>query len=163
MHSSSGSDSSSSHGMMSMPMVFTTAHSTALYSSAWTPDSTGAYAGTCIFLIFLAVLSRLFFAWRRSIELNWHDRARQRKYVRVMGRDSMVERQDEFAEKAGGGVLTTRGLDERIRILQADRDGPNVMPWRFGVDIPRACLFTLHAGIGYLLYVFHFIAHVCDR
>jgi hypothetical protein len=134
-------------------MVFTTDHSTALYSMAWTPDSTGSYAGICIFLIFLAVLSRLFFAWRRSIELNWHDRTRQRKYVRVMGRDCVVESQDDFAEKAEGGVLTTRGVDERIRVLQAGRDGPDVLPWRFGVDIPRACLFTVHAGIGYLLYV----------
>lgn len=151
MHS--GSDSSSSGSMMSMSMVFTTDHSTALYSSAWTPSSTGAYAGTCIFLIFLAVVSRLFFAWRRTIELNWSDRASQRKYVRLMGRDGVVERQDGLGEKADGAVLTTRGVDERIRIVQADRTGPHVLPWRFGVDVPRACLFTVHAGIGYLLLV----------
>lgn len=153
MHSSSGSDSMSSHGMTSMSMVFTIDHSTALYSSVWTPDSTGAYAGTCIFLIFLAVLSRLFFACRRAIELQWHDHATQRKYVQVMGKENSPEARYDVAEKAEGGVLTTRGLDERIRVLQRERDGPHVLPWRVGVDIPRACLFTVHAGIGYLLRV----------
>jgi hypothetical protein len=64
-----------------------------------------------------------------------------------------MKRQDGLSEKAGGGILTTCGLDERIRILQADRDTPGILPWRLGVDLPRACLFTVHAGIGYLLYV----------
>ena len=64
-----------------------------------------------------------------------------------------MEGQDGLSEKAGDGILTTRGLDESIRILQADRDTPDILPWRFGVDLPRACLFTVHAGIGYLLYV----------
>ena len=113
--------------------------------------STAAYAGTCIFLIVLAVISRLFFAWKRSIELSWHDGWTQRRYVRAMGKESVIERQDDIAEKADGGILTTRGLDERIRVLQADRDTPNTLPWRFGVDLPRAGLFTVRAGIGYLL------------
>lgn len=64
-----------------------------------------------------------------------------------------MERQYDLNEKTDGGILTTRGLDERIRVLQADRDTPAVLPWRFGVDLPRACLFTVHAGIGYLLCV----------
>ena len=149
--SHSNMDSSSSDSMMSMPMVFTTDHSTSLYSSAWTPSSTGAYAGTCIFLIFLAGISRLFFAWRRTVELSWHDHATQRRYVRLMGRENVVERHRDYEEKGESGVLTTRGVDERIRVLQAESQGPDVLPWRFGVDLPRAVLFTVHAGIGYLL------------
>lgn len=75
---------------------------------------------------------------------------RQRKYVRLMRRGDGIEKE----ESEGGvdsGVLTTRGLDERIRILQTEHDGPDVLPWRFGVDVPRAILFGVHAGIGYLL------------
>ena len=76
-----------------------------------------------------------------------------------------MERQDGFSEKADGGILTTRGLDERVRILQADRDSPGILPWRLGVDLPRACLFTVHAGIGYLLYVspYRSFSRVWDR
>lgn len=149
--SHSSMDSGSLNTMMSMPMVFTTDHSTSLYSSAWTPSSTGAYAGTCIFLMFLAIISRLFFAWRRTIELGWHDRAKQRKYVRLMSKENYLERHEGYDEKVESGVLTTRGLDERIRVLQAEQHGPDVLPWRFGIDVPRAVLFTVHAGIGYLL------------
>ena len=45
-------------------MTFFTSTVTSLYSAAWTPSSTGQYAGTCIFLILLATIFRGLFALR---------------------------------------------------------------------------------------------------
>lgn len=134
-----------------MSVVFTTGHSTPLYSSAWTPTTTGSYAGTCIFLVFLAVFSRLLFAWRRKLELEWHDRGVKRKYVVLMGENAALERQSRPLEKPEEGTLTTRGVDESVHVLRASRPGSAIMPWRFSIDLPRAFLFTVHAGVGYLL------------
>lgn len=68
MASSTGSSmpmsSSSMMGMDSMAMVFFTSSSTPLYSWAWTPDTTGQYAGTCIFLIAFAAIFRALLAVR---------------------------------------------------------------------------------------------------
>jgi hypothetical protein len=45
-------------------MTFFTSTSTPLYSSSWTPASTGQYAGTCIFLIAFAAIFRALLAVR---------------------------------------------------------------------------------------------------
>ena len=69
-----------------------------------------------------------------------------------MGRENVVERHQDYEEKAESGVLTMRGVDEKIRVLQAEHQGAgSILPWRFKVDAPRAALFAMHAGIGYLL------------
>ncbi|KAK8141467.1 hypothetical protein G3M48_010481 [Beauveria asiatica] len=52
----SGSGSNGSTGSM-MAMVFQTQTATPLFSNAWTPHSSGTYAGTCIFLIVLVPLA----------------------------------------------------------------------------------------------------------
>ena len=54
----------SSSTIMSDQMTFFTSTATSLYSTAWTPSSTGQYAGTCIFLILLATIFRGLFALR---------------------------------------------------------------------------------------------------
>lgn len=61
-------DSSSMMGMDSMAMTFFTATNTALFSSSWTPNTTGQYAGTCIFLIAFATIFRALLA----IRVNFH-------------------------------------------------------------------------------------------
>lgn len=150
---SMGDSSSSSMSGMSMSMVFTTDHSTPLYSSAWTPSSTGAYAGTCIFLIVLAVISRMLLAYRGHLERKWHDNAVKRRYVVVAG-ESAAERQlSNGSEKSEDAVLTTRGMDESVRVVQQGRKGRvlEATPWRLSTDLPRACIFTVQAGVGYLL------------
>jgi hypothetical protein len=150
MSHSMGSSGSSS----SMSMVFTTDHSTPLYSSQWTPDSTGAYAGTCIFLIVLAIISRLLQAYRHVLELKWHDKAVKRRYV-VLAGENVEQREKQLgfadAEKTEEAVLTTRGTEERVRVLRTSRRGIEMQPWRFSTDLPRACVFTVQAGVGYLL------------
>ncbi|MCJ1421681.1 hypothetical protein MMC32_008047 [Xylographa parallela] len=59
--------SDSMMGMDSMAMAFFTAATTPLYSMAWTPATTGQYAGTCIFLIAFTVIFRGLLAIRCHI------------------------------------------------------------------------------------------------
>ncbi|KAG9515539.1 Ctr copper transporter, partial [Aureobasidium melanogenum] len=146
---------SSMSGMGSMSMVFTTAHNTPLYSKAWTPTSTGAYAGTCIFLIVLAIISRLLQAWRHTLEQKFHDKAMKRRYVVVRGEQEGEQSLDEpeaakeISEKQA--ILTSRGLDEKVRVITATSRSKETTPWRITTELPRACVYTLQAGLGYLL------------
>ncbi|KAG9926995.1 Ctr copper transporter, partial [Aureobasidium melanogenum] len=149
------SDMSSMSGMGSMSMVFTTVHNTPLYSKAWTPTSTGAYAGTCIFLIVLAIISRLLQAWRHTLEQKFHDKAMKRRYVVVRGEQEGEQSLDEseaakeISEKQA--ILTSRGLDEKVRVITATSRSKETTPWRITTELPRACVYTLQAGLGYLL------------
>ncbi|KAI7388530.1 hypothetical protein KC328_g8897, partial [Hortaea werneckii] len=79
--SMSGMDMSSGGG--GMAMAFTNSHTTMLFSHAWQPKTSGAYAGTCIFLIVLAIISRLMLAYRHFIEQKWRDQATHRRYIFV--------------------------------------------------------------------------------
>ncbi|KAF7562308.1 hypothetical protein G7046_g1823 [Stylonectria norvegica] len=51
-------------GMEDMAMVFFTSTNTPLWSTAFSPKTTGQYAGTCIFLICFATIFRLLLAFR---------------------------------------------------------------------------------------------------
>ena len=139
---------------MSMGMVFTNDHSTPLFSSAWTPTSTSGYAGTCIFLLILAILTRLLQAYRHVIEAKWHDKAINRRYVFIAG-ESEADRERQAigsgGEKATEATLTVRGVDERVKVVKTARRRMEAVPWRFSTDLPRACIFTVQAGVGYLL------------
>jgi hypothetical protein len=84
----------------SMSMVFTTDHSTPLFSSQWTPTTGGGYAGTCIFLVALAILSRVLLAYRHFQEHRWHDKAVKRRYVIVAG-ESDADRERQAVGKGG--------------------------------------------------------------
>lgn len=142
---------------MSMSMVFTAKHNTPLFSSQWTPTSTGSYAGTCIFLIVLAIISRLLQAYRHVLEIIWHDRAVKRRYI-VLGDAEQRERQMGNSEKFEEATLTARGVDERVKVLRTSRTGIETQPWRFSTDLPRACVFTVQAGVLYLLQVISTLA-----
>lgn len=141
--------------MASMNMYFFTSTTTPLFSKSWTPSSTGQYAGSCIFLIVLAIVSRCLGAFRHFQERKWLDKAINRRYIVVAGNDEEGERtqpqksaEDEKSETA---VLTVRGVNENVRVVKTsarDREGT---PFRFSTDLPRACIFTVQAGVGYLL------------
>jgi len=137
-----------------MSMVFTNTHTSPLFSTAWTPSSTGAYAGTCIFLIALAIISRTMVAYRHTLERTWHDKAVGRRYVVVAG-ETEADRERQAigggGEKADEATLTVRGLDERVKVVRTPGRGLEAMPWRFSTDLPRACLFTVQSGVQYLL------------
>ncbi|KIW18596.1 hypothetical protein PV08_02885 [Exophiala spinifera] len=121
--------SSTSHGgsmmmsMQDMMMVFFTGTQTPLYSTAWTPSSTGQYAGTCIFLIVLAVIFRAILAIRSVFP-------RDRYSATLLGpdHDKPTVRTMEF---------TTRGIQAR--------------PWTAHEAVSRAALDVVLAGVSYLL------------
>jgi copper transporter 1 len=53
--------------MKMMAMTFFTSTTTPLFSSSWTPTSTGQYAGTCIFLIVFSTIFRALLAVRINL------------------------------------------------------------------------------------------------
>lgn len=142
------SNGSMSGGMMMM--VFQTENATPLYSNAWTPRSTGAYAATCIFLVVLAVVARLLLAGRSIVEARWLDREMQRRYVAANGKIPLSE-QIMTDPKAQQMTLTANGVEETVFVVA--RHNAQVRPWRFSVDPLRAVMDTVIVGVGYLLYV----------
>ena len=139
-----------------MIMTFFTATDTPLYSLDWTPGSTGSYAGTCIFLIILAVLFRVLLAGKAWKEERWLDDELKRRYVAVEGRGSLamkIRGQDGngIAEEgdAKSMVISENGLEEDVVVVR--KKGPIRRPWRWSVDLVRASMDTTIAGVGYLL------------
>jgi hypothetical protein len=142
------SSSSNSTAGMAMPMVFQTQIQTALFANAWTPQSDGAYAGTCIFLIALTVILRLIVAYKTYQERIWADRNAQRRFIVVNGKEPLSERLSRDPE-AKTMVLSENGIEEKVLVVEKKHS--EIPPWRFSVDPPRAALDTVIVGIGYLL------------
>ena len=145
MSSMSGMNTNS-HGMMQM--VFFTATNTPLYSESWSPQNAGQYAGTCIFLIVLAIILRALFTAKSFLEAKALAGALRRRYVVVAG-EKTVNDQAFNDGSSTSGILTTNGVQEDVRIVSAPVQ--HTQPWRFSVDLPRALLMTVAAGVGYLL------------
>ncbi|KAI5285654.1 hypothetical protein KEM52_002350 [Ascosphaera acerosa] len=151
-HSGMSDDSTGAAGSpmtMTMAMTFFNAHDTALFSTAWTPRTSGQYAGTCIFLIVLAVANRLLMAAKTLAEQRWRARAAQRRYVVVEGRAPLAERVAADADSKAAVLVSAQGVEERVRVVHSA--GLEIIPWRFSVDLPRAALSALIAGVSYLL------------
>ncbi|RYP71150.1 hypothetical protein DL769_004738 [Monosporascus sp. CRB-8-3] len=137
-----------SGGGMHMMAVFQNNMGTALYSSAWTPSTGGAYAGTVIFLIALAMILRLLLAAKALAEARWLDRELRRRYVVVAGKQPLSEQisRESLAKKM---TLTENGVEEDVVVVQ--KKHTHVRPWRLSVDPLRAVLDTCIAAVGYLL------------
>ncbi|KAL9031450.1 MAG: hypothetical protein Q9196_000511 [Gyalolechia fulgens] len=146
---SSPSSMSSKMPMSSMVSTFFTSTSTALFSSAWTPGSTGAYAGTCLFLILLAAVFRGLAAGKHTLEHRWLDHELNRRYVTVRGIPTEAERISLDSESKNATLITERGVEEHVKVVRMARR--TITPWRLSVDLPRAAYATLMAGVGYLL------------
>lgn len=146
---SSGSSSSSSS--MTMSMVFTNTHDTPLFSSAWTPSSSGTYAGTCIFLIVLAIIDRCLLAFKATLERHWLAAHLNRRYVAIAGKSTEAGRIDADPDAKVASLVTAQGVEESVKIVRSISSAP--IPWRFSVDLPRAGLVLCIAGVSYLLYV----------
>lgn len=138
-----------SSSMSSMMVVFTNSQNTPLYSTAWTPSSTGSYAGTCIFLIILASLLRCLLAFKSNVEQRWRANARNRPLVIVKGRNAEAGRPDAESETKTQTLITSRGVVEEVKGNRATSRGP--VPFRLSVDLPRAALVLVISGVGYLL------------
>jgi len=145
--SMSNMDSSSSGS--GMTMIFTNTHNTPLFSSAWTPSSPGTYAGTCIFLIMLAIIDRGLIAFKATMERHWLAAHLNRRYVAIAGKITEAGRIDSDPDAKVGFLITAQGVEEAVKIVHSVSEGP--IPWRFSVDLPRALLFLCIAGVSYLL------------
>lgn len=131
-----------------MHTVFQNSKSTPLYSDSWTPNSTGAYAGTIIFLLVLGIIFRLLLAGKALAEERWLDIEMKRRYVVVQGKLPIAEQvsTDSLSKKM---TLTENGIEEDVVVVQKKKT--HLRPWRMSVDPLRAVLDTCIAGIGYLL------------
>lgn len=129
--------------------IFFSSMDTPLYSSTWTPTTAGGYAGTCIFLILLAMAFRGLLAGKALAERRWLDRELARRYVVAAGKQAFSERlsQDQSAKDM---VLSANGVEENVRVVGREKVGA-ARPWRFSVDPARAGLDVVIAGVGYLL------------
>lgn len=130
-------------------MVFTNSHSTPLYSNSWTPSSTGQYAGTCIFLVLLAITARVLLAAKHMLELRWSAQARNRRYVVVAGRTPESGRIENDPDAKEGSLVTAQGVEERVKVVQAMKSP--IIPFRLSIDVPRALMTFVILGVGYLL------------
>ncbi|KAH7316434.1 low affinity copper transporter [Stachybotrys elegans] len=107
-----------------MLMVFQSDMSTSLFTEAWTPTSSGAYIGTCIFLVVLAIVSRIMVALKARQEARW------------------------LAEAAVRNAAHSKGSEDTAYHLQ-HLSKPS--PWSLKVDPLRAVMDTMIVGVGYLL------------
>ena len=148
MDMSSGSSQPSGH----MGSAFMISQHTPLYSSSWVPGSAGAYAGTCIFLIILASILRCLFALKAVLEQWWLAKARCRRYIVVKGKGTEAGKIDSDPAAKTGALITANGVEEKVKIVRSDTRG--AVPFRLSVDVPRAVLVTVIAGVAYLLQVF---------
>ena len=126
-------DMSSSDSMSAMGGTLFASISTPLYSTGWTPSTTGQYAGTCVFLIVLATIFRALFSYRTIQEHHWRDLDLKRRPISTSGK-----KQDD------GARLDEKDIGAGTRKRR---------PWRISTDVPRALLDTVIAGVGYLLSV----------
>ena len=142
--------SPSSSSSMSMPMmVFTTSHTTPLYTTSWTPRTPAAYAGICIFLLLLASTLRLLFAFKSIVESRWAAQARNRRFILVKGKPSEAGKIDSDPDSLKGSLITVNGVEENVKVVR--NHAKSVAPFRLSVDVPRAGITMVIAGVAYLL------------
>jgi hypothetical protein len=118
-----------------MAMVFFQNMVTPLYSLAWTPNSSHAYAGTCIFLLLLAVIHRALITLRS---------------VAFDGNPNLIAQAHVAADKESL-------VPERIRPPQVGNLGQLLRakrarhPFLVSVELGRSLLEVFIGGVGYLL------------
>ncbi|KAJ5194350.1 Ctr copper transporter [Penicillium cf. griseofulvum] len=149
MDMSSSTHSMSSSSPMSMSMVFQNTHDTPLFSNTWTPSSSGSFAGTCIFLIILAIIDRCLIAFKATMERHWLATHLNRRYVTVAGKNTEAGNIASDPDAKFASLITAQGVEKSVKVVHNITHGP--IPWRFSVDLPRALLFLCIVGISYLL------------
>lgn len=134
--------------MSMMSMTFFTSTMTPLYSTMWSPKTTGQYAGTCIFLIIFATIFRGLLAVRAWKETAWLDAEFNRRYVTVAGKLPKSERiaSDSDSKRM---ILTENGVEEDVMVVKKRSMG--IRPWRITTDPIRAVVDTIIVGVAYLL------------
>ncbi|KAI0178459.1 Ctr copper transporter [Pestalotiopsis sp. NC0098] len=111
-----------------MTMVFRQSVTTPLFSAAWTPVGARSYAGTCIFLIFLAVVHRALQAVRSAVF------------------------QSTRASDGTGSTFGAADVEGRTKLFAQQLETEwQREPFRLGREVARALMDVLTGGIGYLL------------
>ncbi|KAI0110299.1 Ctr copper transporter family-domain-containing protein [Daldinia grandis] len=132
-----GMDMGGSSIMMSsaeMAMVFFQSVTTPLYSSAWTPQGQGSYAGTCIFIIMLALLHRILIALRSII---FDSNPGLHRHAKVISSSNS----DDYP-----------GVRSDLELMDGQfRAQWNSHPFKVATETFRALLEVIIGGIGYLL------------
>lgn len=109
-----------------MSMTFFEATNTSLFSTSWTPANAGQYAGTCVFLVALAIAFRGLIAVRSNMSFF----------------ASRSMRQD-----IGEGLLHPYdGVDEGLKVGHRSH-----WSWTAKECLTRAVLDTVLGGVSYLL------------
>ncbi|KAI1410268.1 hypothetical protein F5Y13DRAFT_168052 [Hypoxylon sp. FL1857] len=122
-----------------MVMTFFSSSTTSLFSKSWTPASSAAYAGTCIFLIIFAVIMRIMLALKPILEKTlWNTIVRPEG--ELIPEDETGYQKDE---------MTARPAVKRVYGNVRRRWAA----WRFKTSLSRAFFELLLATVGYLLYV----------
>ncbi|KAF8431397.1 putative Ctr copper transporter [Terfezia claveryi] len=135
-------------GKSMMKMAFHTSTTDNLFSEAWTPKTTGQYAGACIFLIVLAIIYCALAAFKSIQDAKWHKVEKARGVVVAgMGRIGLRSIAVDEAKPAGAVAnLETEGNGNSGK----ETEGGNT-PWRLSIELPRAATSTVVSGVGYLL------------
>ncbi|KAL2821212.1 Ctr copper transporter family-domain-containing protein [Aspergillus granulosus] len=124
----------SSMSMSDMSMTFFTSYKTLLFSNSWSPTTQGQYAGTCIFLIVLAIILRFMIALRPILERRvWNDGPRGAVHG---ASDTSLEK--AALEKPGRVTVT-----QEIRSRSSN--------WKVNCAGGRATYEVVVAGVAYLL------------
>lgn len=150
-----------------MVMTFHTSPSTPLFTTTWAPSSSGAYAGTIVFLIVLGVIHRALVAHKAIQERVWLARDSQRSIIVASPDTETTETRNDKSALGKEGVVTgsslgsssadsvvSNGPTDVAKKAKADELSKRMgwsRAWRWSVDLPRAALTTLVSGVGYLL------------
>jgi len=134
--------------MSTMSAIFMQSSTTPLYSAMWTPTSMAGYAGTCIFCIIIAAIFRFLLASQAVLEQRFLDRENNRRQVVVRGKPTEAQQIEQSDAAKPAVLITETGVQESVKVVQSHVRPTH--PWRFSVDLPRALLATLTAGVGYL-------------
>ncbi|ORY64790.1 Ctr copper transporter family-domain-containing protein [Pseudomassariella vexata] len=142
-HDKMGHDSTNNTNMNhdsshSMAMTFFQAENTSLFSTAWTPNSTAAYAGTCFFLIFLAFAMRTMMALKPIFEQSQLQATKKSNQNNGAG-------DIENGNKEGRGGSNTKGKGFIVEFRK------RWATWNLTVNFVRAIYELFLVGIGYLL------------
>ncbi|BCS17730.1 copper transporter family protein [Aspergillus puulaauensis] len=135
--------------VVSHSVIFTTSHNSPLFSKGWSPSSNGSYAGTCIFLVILAIIARCLVAFKAYMEQRWMYAYLRRRYVVVAGRPSEAGRIEADPDTKIGKLITAEGVEESVKVVY--RNTYEAPPWRLSVDLPRALIYLCITGVTYLL------------
>lgn len=96
------------------------------------------------------MILRSLFAVKTICEHKWSAAARNRRFILIKGQSTEAGRIDRDPDAKTGSLVTAQGVEEEVKVVQAKSKA--ILPFRMSVDVPRAILTTIIAGVGYLLY-----------